>query len=318
MITQRQALDLCQQHFPDGLDRLVRESAIEVHEADLNIDGWCYRRKNGIYVVFLNRNATKERRRFTLAHEIAHFLLGDGTSPMALFKNVLHYDPKSPEERAADDLASRLLLPTERVREFLGDYLVDYYTIKRLQSKAKVSDIAIALRLAKGEHEFALDEPTVVSCDRYGVVDWMMPTHRRLAIPLVSGLFQEAWQARDSTATRTLRDGRIVIGSVLPNRNYPTMFLHYAEASTACRCPEREDRRVLEDCLFDGDAAFRNKLNGRIGGNGARLEELGASEAVEFLMNKYGQVRDWDTEEHLEKFLSEECQEWLVMRIESL
>jgi len=70
------------------------------------------------YSVWISSREVLPRQRFTLAHEIAHFVLhaskiGDGIS-----ENALHRGPFSnPEEREANSLAAKILMPEQAVRD---------------------------------------------------------------------------------------------------------------------------------------------------------------------------------------------------------
>ena len=153
MITVRHAVDLCGEKFPKGLECLVEKFSISVEDASINVDGWCFREPDGRYVVRLNKNAPLTRKKFTLAHEIAHFILGSGPGDFFLIKNLDDYDPRSPQERDADELASQLLLPYKVVRQLVDGRCVDCNLLRSIARKAKVSEAVVALRLVKlGKH----------------------------------------------------------------------------------------------------------------------------------------------------------------------
>ena len=101
--------------------------------------------EDGIYVIRANANHAKTRRRFTIAHEIAHFvlhrdLIGDGVQDDALYRSHLG----SNLERQANSFAADLLMPwalVERCMKQGAD------SIQRLAQELQVSKAAMSIRL---------------------------------------------------------------------------------------------------------------------------------------------------------------------------
>ena len=75
---------------------------------------------NDKFIIFVNTNHSKERQRFSIAHEIAHFILHK-----EIIKELKQVDRNSlrslaPEqEKAADKLAAKILMPDNLVEEYL-------------------------------------------------------------------------------------------------------------------------------------------------------------------------------------------------------
>jgi hypothetical protein len=111
------------------------------------------------------------------------------------------YDPKSEEEVAANSLASRLLLPGSIVAGIIKNYAIDYKTIKHLMNQAKVSDVVVAIRLAKSGAEFGLDTPTVVWFTGTDRIKSILPKGRVVKEGVAVQLFKNA----SSSADRTVR-----------------------------------------------------------------------------------------------------------------
>ena len=70
------------------------------------------------FAIFVNANHSEVRRRFTIAHEIAHFalhrdLIGDGITEDALYRSGL----SDAVEREANGLAAEILMPRHLVRD---------------------------------------------------------------------------------------------------------------------------------------------------------------------------------------------------------
>lgn len=112
-------------------------------------------REDGEYVIRINRNESRERQRFTLAHEIAHFLLHRqiiDSSPDGITDNVLYRSGKEQHvEYEANRLAADLVMPPEIVnrkleQEFRG--VITDATIEALAESFEVSKAAMEVRLS--------------------------------------------------------------------------------------------------------------------------------------------------------------------------
>ncbi len=86
-----------------GTRKVIRRS--------LQGDGICYPMGRNAHVIVLNEAHSKERQRFTCAHEVAHILL----DPMYKRRGVRRQHNEMPErlETACDQLAAELLMPRE-------------------------------------------------------------------------------------------------------------------------------------------------------------------------------------------------------------
>lgn len=71
--------------------------------------------QSGQPAIVFNTDDSSARQRFTIAHELGHYVLGHGTSPRDTSK-VLDGPVGSPNERAANQFAAHLLMPADAVR----------------------------------------------------------------------------------------------------------------------------------------------------------------------------------------------------------
>jgi Zn-dependent peptidase ImmA (M78 family) len=99
----------------------------------------------GGFDIFVNADHPRKRRRFTIAHEIAHavlhpHLIGDGVADDALYRSGL----SNAVEAQANRLAADILMPRDRLSELLSSGIT---SIATLASKFDVSEQAMSIRL---------------------------------------------------------------------------------------------------------------------------------------------------------------------------
>lgn len=99
------------------------------------------------YSIIINANDSPRRQRFTLAHEIAHYvlhrdLIGDGLEDSALYRSKLN----EWYERQANRMAADILLPPGLVRRMWGGGARGIY---QLADAFNVSEQALRIRLAE-------------------------------------------------------------------------------------------------------------------------------------------------------------------------
>ncbi len=131
---------------------IAHEMGIKVYKSDSwpdHISGLIrkdpeYGGKSG-YAIYTNANHPKTRRRFTIAHELGHYVLhrdeiGDGITDDALYRSRLG----GSLERQANRFAANLLMPWELVIEATN---LDFDTVDKLAAKFEVSRSAMSVRL---------------------------------------------------------------------------------------------------------------------------------------------------------------------------
>ncbi len=97
------------------------------------------------YAIYINGDHAETRQRFTLAHEIAHFILhkdniGDGIADDALYRSGL----PSAQEAMANKLAADILMPWNLVNQKISEGID---TVEKLAQVFNVSTSAMAIRL---------------------------------------------------------------------------------------------------------------------------------------------------------------------------
>ena len=98
------------------------------------------------YAIYVNAKHSEVRRRFTIAHEVAHFvlhrdLIGDGITEDALYRSGF----SDSVEREANGLAAEILMPRHLVRAWVSKGLRDP---SELANMFDVSKQAMEFRLA--------------------------------------------------------------------------------------------------------------------------------------------------------------------------
>jgi len=142
-----------QLQFPIAVGAIAKELGITVKRSTLaaGISGEI-KEEDGNVVIRVNRHDVKERQRFTLAHEIAHFLLhrdriGDGITDDILYRSKL----SDFMEVQANRLAADILMPGHLIQPKLKEFteLRDEEKYEKLADIAEVSTTAIKIRLGK-------------------------------------------------------------------------------------------------------------------------------------------------------------------------
>ena len=102
-------------------------------------------RKDGRYLIAVNKNTSRSHRRFTLCHELKHLI--DYPYARIWHAGLGRGDPESESyrvERIADHFAAHLLMPTNLVKRAWGRGLQDPRTLSRVFD---VSEEAMRIRL---------------------------------------------------------------------------------------------------------------------------------------------------------------------------
>lgn len=127
---------------------LARELGIRVKRTsqwDDSICGAIFKDSDGRFTIWTNAKHHENRRRFTVAHELAHFVLhrdaiGDGIEDDALFRSSLG----GLIERQANAYAAELLMPMKQVQNCIKE---GASSIEQLAACMRVSKTAMSIRL---------------------------------------------------------------------------------------------------------------------------------------------------------------------------
>ena len=97
------------------------------------------------YEIYVNAREKVERQRFSIAHEIAHFIEHkEKITELGIVGRQNTYSLTAKEELQADNLAAEILMPEEYVMKYLKEYKIsnkDYLDEKFVKSCAKNFDV---------------------------------------------------------------------------------------------------------------------------------------------------------------------------------
>ena len=153
---QKVILDQFMSEYPVKLGSLAKQLGVPIRVSSLGtgISGQISRVGEG-YVIRVNRNEARERQRFTIGHELAHFFLHQDvidSSPNGITDSVLYLSgaPKRIEYEA-NRLAAEIVMPMglveKELKEGFGGFVTEA-TIEALANRFEVSKAAMEIRLS--------------------------------------------------------------------------------------------------------------------------------------------------------------------------
>ncbi|WP_435016260.1 ImmA/IrrE family metallo-endopeptidase [Tundrisphaera sp. TA3] len=284
MIDISQGLFLANKHFPKG-----PEFISEMIGADLvflplgNSTGWCIRRGNKS-IITINSNDAPVRQRFTLAHEIAHLILGitpdvNPLGPLSSRRN---------SEKAINSLASELLLPGNRLLHMVGRAPVDLYVIQKIAQTANVSEIVAARRIADHYEELGLANAGLIEfIDNEFGSNWSKTLEVN---PRVASHLMAKTQESSDTLHIIERDTDTLFACVRLawGTKFSYLLVQVVSKANFIEIPTGEQIRQLEYWLYDGNESFRTSLNGCFGIFKKLAHGMTLEQAVEEFYKKYG------------------------------
>ncbi|MDD1364481.1 ImmA/IrrE family metallo-endopeptidase [Acinetobacter baumannii] len=142
-----------QKEYPIKVGALARQLGIEVYASTMpaNISGEI-KEVDGIIQIKINRHDTKQRQRFTLAHEISHFLLHRHLLSKGIVDDVLYRSAQSSViEAEANRLAADILMPPNLINRLMLDCVDMAHKEKKLEYVAQALDVSVvALKIRMG------------------------------------------------------------------------------------------------------------------------------------------------------------------------
>jgi Zn-dependent peptidase ImmA (M78 family) len=285
MITVEAAKELAEAHFPNGPETLTEKLGIKVYYRPLTgCDGWALSGPAG-KLIRINSSVSANRQRFTLAHELGHLLLDIPT----IVGESVYESLKSGnvEERRVNDLASELLLPESVVRQHVPAVPIVASQLKKLASKARVSQLSAAIRVANLAAEIGLVNASVVFFQN-GNLEWHWSKTLTMTPQDAVDLLRAAKKDHPKPV-RIPEKKDVIVASLLQNTgfNSETVFVQLLPAAVGNLLSREELRKQLEEFLFRDDNEFRLQLQGVFGAFRAKCRNRSVEAAfAEFYATK--------------------------------
>jgi Zn-dependent peptidase ImmA (M78 family) len=142
---------------PIPVDDIAAKVGLPVtyHDLEDGVSGMLIRQDDHA-VAAINVNHHEHRQRFTIAHELAHFLMHHDSPSVFVDDLLVHFRAEKsskrfdPREREANAFAAALLMPTALLREDLKGRPIDISddeAVRALADRYKVSAQALTIRL---------------------------------------------------------------------------------------------------------------------------------------------------------------------------
>ena len=147
--------------YPVDVKKLAKKLKVIVSSEDLEdkVSGFLAVDDDNATIV-VNSNHHENRKRFTMAHELGHFVLHKGKMPLFLdtnlkfYRSAVHSEHSAEIEMEANAFAAELLMPKLLIEKIIETYdldITDEYDNYQLSKKLKVSEQALTIRLVKLE-----------------------------------------------------------------------------------------------------------------------------------------------------------------------
>ncbi|QDV56877.1 ImmA/IrrE family metallo-endopeptidase [Rosistilla oblonga] len=307
VVSLDEAIELTRSHYPNGPEKLAEHLGVPVLEASLvGAAGWCIKgRKPRIRI---DNSTSPSRRRFTLAHELAHLVLGTDSE---LESKPFQTDIK--EEREADRLASQFLVPDDRLEQFVGGHLpVDAKTLQRIAKDAKVSPVMAACRVASASERLGLLNAAVAYFENEKEV-WQYSENLQFDEGEPSDLMREAIAAKPQLARSDNGDGKINVCSLLETQYYQLLLVQLLSPEDAVIESAEETRRRLAERVFGSDESFQQSVAALLGNVKKKCSGKTLNEAVAWFEETY--VGTKYTGDRYERLSSDEGREYVRIHL---
>ncbi len=270
---------LAEEMFPKGPEEVAEAMGVVVeHHRLKGTDGWCIQAKGHTPKIQINSNSAKTRQRFTLAHELSHLLLG--TDPEIVSQSILPFQSVKKEERAADALASELLIPLVHLKSLVSEVPVDAKTIKDLAKKADVSHMVAAGRIVTEATTLGLIN-AAMAVFRNNEFQWHWSTTLTNVKAAAIDLLELAREALPAVyRSKPDSKGQVQTASLVGSPEYPVIVMQLLPSQKAASPTHHEKTRKLDEALFGDDHSFRQSFNGCLSSFKREAEQLELDDAV--------------------------------------
>lgn len=161
-MVDRLLLDHGQLKPPIRIEKIAKDLGVEVRTGDLQDVSGVLVRHGDSAIIGTNSTQSAQRQRFTVAHELGHFLLHEGIvnhvdrSFRVNYRSVESSQATNVEEIEANHFAASILMPKHMLNERNADEALDSDSmVAELAREFHVSRLAMSLRLANLYEEAA-------------------------------------------------------------------------------------------------------------------------------------------------------------------
>lgn len=108
--------------------------------------------KSGLWTIRVNKNHNARRQRFTVAHELGHYMMHRNKAESFTDEIFFRTESKDGLEYRANEFASKLLMPEKRVRKAIADgvrnlgQLAERFDVSSLAMKVRVQELGYILK----------------------------------------------------------------------------------------------------------------------------------------------------------------------------
>lgn len=301
------AIELTRAHYPKGPEKLAEEMGVRVLEAPLRgAAGWCIKGKHPR--IRLDTSTSISRKRFTLAHELAHLVLG--TDPDLVLEP---FQSDRQEEREADRVASIFLIPSDRLRQLVGGQIpVDVRMLKRVAKEANVSPVMAARRVVADCTDLGLVNAAVFYFENNELI-WDYSETLNFDRGEAEELLSDAKRSYPQLARTDNGDGNVNVSSLLETDYYQLLLVQLLRPAQAESESTEEIRRRLADNVFGGDGSFRQSVAGSLGVVRQRCKDGTLQDAVAYFEEHY--VGSKYEGEQMDRLRSKEGREYIRIHL---
>lgn len=293
MIAPEDAIVIAREAFPRGPEVLVDRLNVHVEHRPLGgCDGFCVASHERA-VIFLNKTdvSSVKRSRFTLAHELAHLILGIPSIVGETLNDMLSSDDA--DERRVNEFAAELLVPASIVTTLITEIPVVAQSLVRLARRANVSDVSAALRITDLADKLGLARASVIHFDRSGI-RWQWTRTERVPSAKAAMLLDRAQKSAPRAFRIDEGDGTTTVAAVIENGLFDTatLLVQRLPSGKAQNLTSDERRKQLEELLFGDDLQLTRRMNGYVGALKNRMTGRTAEQLEADFWQRYQQTLD--------------------------
>lgn len=139
-----------EQYTLSRLLNIASKHEIKVYESQLEEISGALMKENNQWVIYINRNDSKQRQIFTIAHELGHFFLHRDEKDEFIDSPFIYREETNrfaEMEIEANEFAGNLVMPEKEIRSLVDIENYDDNDVRRLANHFNVSLMALQVRL---------------------------------------------------------------------------------------------------------------------------------------------------------------------------